>query len=73
MSPKLRWSIPPDAVKGAMDALQRSFVRFLVDEVQASSCVVSIADVASGWIVGKFFHIYARSQMPTPTRTWYGA
>lgn len=58
MSPKLRWSIPPNAVKGAMDALPRSFVRFLVDKVQVSSWVVNIANVASGWIVGKNFHIY---------------
>ncbi|CAI7601783.1 unnamed protein product [Penicillium glandicola] len=64
MSPKLRWFVPPDAVKGVLDALQRSFIRFLGEEVKTS-----------GWVVGKIHHLYKeryeRSLKPLPTRTWY--
>lgn len=71
MFPNLRFSNPPDVVKGALDALQRYFIRFLGEEVKASSWMVNIADVASGWVVGKIFHLYkeryARSQRPAPT------
>ncbi|KAJ5471602.1 hypothetical protein N7530_008959 [Penicillium desertorum] len=76
MFQKLRFSITPDAVKGALNTLQRSLVRILEMEVMASIWMVHIVDVASGFLIDELHHTlqvnYERSQRPTPTRTWYG-
>ncbi|KAJ6177825.1 hypothetical protein N7519_008286 [Penicillium mononematosum] len=49
---------PPDAVKGALDALQRSLVRILKMEAMASIWMVHIVDVASGSLASKLHHLY---------------
>lgn len=58
MFPYPRFSIPPDAMKGALDTLQRSLIRILEKEGKASGWIVHIADAASGFVVGKLHYLY---------------
>ncbi|KAJ5464029.1 hypothetical protein N7475_007164 [Penicillium sp. IBT 31633x] len=75
MSDKLRSILPPDTVKGALDAAQRALIRFLQTVVKAESWQVDVADVAAGYLVGKIHHVYKKwheqpmRRTPTPTRT----